>query len=660
MIEKIKGLITQLNLYRDMYYNHQTSLVSDKEYDDMFDELQRLENETGIVFSNSPTQSVGYEVKSELRKVVHNHPMLSLDKTKDLADIEKFFGEHIGFLMLKMDGLTVSLRYINGELISAETRGNGEIGEDILHNAKVFTNIPLHINCKDEVIVDGEAIIDYDTFKEINSTLPEENRYKNPRNLVSGSVRQLDSGIAASRKIKFIAWKLVKGNDRNSFISRLEWLENLGFETVDYRVGYPLTIGLLKNFVDELKESAVNHSYPIDGLVASYDDIVYGESLGLTSHHIRSQIAYKFYDEIVETPMFDVEWTMGKTGVLTPTAIFLPVEIDGTTVERASLHNVSIFENLNLYRGDTVTVFKANQIIPQISENIDKGSIREVDRIKFEIPSHCPICGGETVIKQDGVARVLHCVNDNCSGKLLGKLTHFVSKNAMNIDGLSESTLEKFINLGFLNTFIDIYKLNDHYNEIVTLDGFGKRSADKLITAIENSKHTTLDRFLYALCIPLIGRTASKTISKYFHGDYIEFRNQCMMHVDTFDFTIFDDFGIQMASSIADYIASDVRDEINELAKLMDFGKEQIQTNSCSLIVGKTFVITGSVNHYKNRNELSAYIENLGGKVAGSVSKNTDYLINNDVASTSGKNKKAKELGVPIISEEEFIKMTGD
>lgn len=655
---KIKLLVDKLNKYRDLYYNENTSKISDEEYDKLFDELKELENETGIIYSNSPTQSVGYDVKSKLKKVKHNHPMLSLDKTKSEVDLVTFFGDRIGLLMHKMDGLTISLRYLNGELISAETRGNGEIGEDILHNAKVFSNIPLHINCKDEVIIDGEAIIDYKAFTKINNTLPEDKKYKNPRNLASGSVRQLDSNIAASRNIKFIAWKLIKGYDSNSFVKRLDWLSELGFEVVCYSLLnnriYDDSISYIHNVIENLKMLAEKKDYPIDGLVASYDDIAYGESLGATGHHIRSQLAFKFYDETAETKILNVDWTMGKSGSLTPTAIFAPVELDGTIVERASLHNVNIFKSLNLYCGDTVLVYKANQIIPQILENLDKFTTNKSELARFYNPHICPCCGSPTFIRKDNDSEVLYCSNDNCRGKLLGKLTHFVSKNAMNIDGLSESTLEKFINLGYLNSFIDIYKLNEHYNEIIKLEGFGKRSADKLMVAIENSKHTTLDRFIYALCIPLIGRTASKTISKHFNGNFNEFYKNCVLF--PFNFEQLEDFGYQMALSMDNYLKNNYG-SIEMLAEYMTFEIPQITNTVNSNLAGKTFVITGSLNKFANRKDAIEKIESLGGKVSGSVSKKTDYLVNNDINFTSGKNKKAKEIGIPIITEEELINM---
>lgn len=649
---RIKELVRTLNHYRDSYYNNQKSEVSDYEYDQLFDELKKLEETTGIILSNSPTQTVGYEVKSELKKVTHNHPMLSLDKTKSVDELAKFLGNKIGILMLKLDGLTVSLRYMNGQLVSAETRGNGEIGEDILHNAKVFKNIPLHINYDGELIVDGEAIITYDAFERINANLPEGEKYKNPRNLVSGSVRQLDSKIAAERNIKFIAWKMVKGDDSNSFNKRLNILGDLGFEVTPR---YILDSKVIGEMIDCLKEAAEHNGYPIDGMVLGYDDVNYGESLGMTGHHLRSQMAFKFYDEEVETTLKDIDWTMGKTGVLTPTAIFEPVEIDGTTVERASLHNISILNEVlgvTPHVGQKITVYKANQIIPQVL-SADKKS--HYDDVLF-IPLRCPICGGSTEVKQENNSQVLMCTNDNCKGKLLGKLVHFVSKNAMNIDGLSEATLEKLIELNFVESFADIYDLrHNFYCELVDMSGFGKRSVDKLMTAIEESKNTTLDRFIYSLCIPLIGRSASKTISQYFDGSFERFYNEGCLNY--FVFENLEGFGFEMSCSMRQYLDANIK-MIKELADILTFEtpKKEIIPKNINL-VGKTFVITGSLNTFANRDVAKEQIEALGGKVSGSVSAKTSYLVNNDIGSTSGKNKKAKELGVPIITEEELINM---
>lgn len=655
-VNRIKKLVSTLNTYRDSYYNKQTSLVSDLVYDDLFDELRKLEEETGVILSNSPTQTVGYEVKSELSKVKHSHPMLSLDKTKSVDDLKKFAGDKDCILSLKMDGLTVLLTYDNGELVQAETRGNGEEGEIITHNARVFENIPLHINYKGHLEVEGEAIITYDDFEKINSQFDNpDDAYKNPRNLASGSVRQLDSNIAAQRHIKFVAWRVP--TEKESMLKGFFELFRLGFTVVPF---YTYVNGssdeeYLDAMIESLKDKAKESGFPIDGLVMSYDDIAYGDSLGKTGHHPRHSIAFKFYDEVVETVLKGIDWTMGKTGVLTPTAVFEPVELDGTIVERASVHNLSILSKLGLTVGDRITVYKANQIIPQISENLSANERHSKGTYEYiALPAYCPICDTPTAEVWTGSSNVLMCTNKNCKGKLLGQLTHFVSKNAMNIDGLSEATLEKFIELGYVESFIDIYELrNNFYNDIKNLSGFGKRSADKLMKAIQDSRHTTLDRFIYSLCIPMIGRSASKTIGKHFNGDFDRFYKECC--VQEFMFETLDDFGTAMSQSIRNYINENVF-EIGELSKYMYFETPEVASENTNL-TGLTFVITGSLNHFSNRDEAKAKIESLGGKVSGSVSAKTSYLVNNDINSTSGKNKKAKELGVKIITEEELLNL---
>lgn len=668
-ISRIKELVEMLNSYRNAYYNEQNSIISDHEYDNLFDELDALEKETKFILVNSPTQSVGYEVKSKLTKIKHSHPMLSLGKTKQISDLKEFASSQPCLLSLKMDGLTISLTYNNGELVKAETRGNGETGEDVTHNAKVFENIPLTIDYLGKLEIDGEAIITYDDFNLINEKLLPEEQYKNPRNLASGSVRQLDSEIAAKRHIRFIAWKVPYIEDiidglvdkDNSFLHRLLFIRDLGFDVVPYLSYMNGTYdeSHIEDMIESLKTQAETLGYPIDGLVMTYNDIKYGESLGMTGHHPKHSIAFKFYDEEVETQLLSIDWTMGKTGVLTPTAVFEPVEIDGTTVERASLHNVSILESLELSVGDTITVYKANQIIPQVKENIsaiERSKQAGIGQMEYVfIPATCPICGGETIIKQDNDSQVLICTNSNCKGKLLGKLSHFVSKNAMNIDGLSESTLEKFISLGYVESFIDIYELNaGFYEDIVKLEGFGKKSANKLVNAIEISRNTTLDRFIYALSIPLIGRTASKTISNYFDGDYDKFMNAWKQG---FNFEKLIDFGYNMHSSMRIY-GQEHHEMVEELATYMEFKKKEKVDSNVDLS-NQVFVITGSLNTFENRDAAKDKIESLGGKVSGSVSKNTSYLVNNDITSTSGKNKKAKELGVPIITEDDLIKMLG-
>lgn len=666
-IDRVKELVEILNHHRDTYYNEQNNSISDYEYDNLFDELSKLENETKFVLANSPTQSVGYEVKSKLTKIKHSHPMLSLGKTKLVSDLKEFASNQPCLLSLKMDGLTISLTYDNGKLIQAETRGNGEIGEDVTHNAKVFENIPVTIDYLGKLEIEGEAVITYNDFNSINEKLLPEERYKNPRNLASGSVRQLDSEIAAKRHIRFVVWKVPYIQDTfdkaDSFLHRLLYAKNLGFDIVPYLSYMNGTYDEehIDEMIESLKTQAETLGYPIDGLVMAYNNITYGQSLGTTGHHPKHSIAFKFYDEEVETQLLNIDWTMGKTGVLTPTAVFEPVEIDGTTVERASLHNVSILESLELSVGDTITVYKANQIIPQVKENIsaiERSKQVGIGQMEYVfIPATCPICGGETTIKQDNDSQVLICTNSNCKGKLLGKLSHFVSKNAMNIDGLSESTLEKFISLGYIESFIDIYELNaGFYDDIIKVEGFGKKSADKLINAIEISRNTTLDRFIYALSIPLIGRTASKTVSNYFNGDYDKFIDAWKRGFG-FNWKLLDDFGETMHYSMVTYFMDKRNmDMVEELALYMKFKKKE-KVDSDIDLSNKVFVITGSLNTFENRDAAKDKIESLGGKVSGSVSKNTSYLVNNDITSTSGKNKKAKELGVPIITEEDLIKM---
>ncbi len=652
-IKRIKELVSQLNTYRNAYYNNSESQISDYEYDNLFDELKRLEDETGVVMSNSPTQTVGYEVKSKLEKVKHSHPMLSLDKTKSVEDLKDFINKKDGLLSLKMDGLTILLTYENGELVQAETRGNGEEGELVTHNARVFENIPLHIDYKKHFEIEGEAIITYPDFEEINSKLSEDEKYKNPRNLVSGSVRQLDSNIAAQRHIKFIAWKVPNtkvvnpnfGEDADTMYFRLRFAQKLGFDVVPY---YWLERrDEVEKYVDNLRFEAEHLGYPIDGLVLAYNDITYGESLGMTGHHPKHSLAFKFYDEEVTTTLRDIEWSMGKTGSLCPVAIFDSVEIDGTEVSRASVHNWSMVQDLQLGIGDTITVYKANMIIPQIADNLTRSG-------NATFPDECPICGGLTKIVKDKDTKVVVCDNPNCKGKLLGKLTHFVSKNAANIDGLSEQTLEKLIELGWLKSFQDIYKLSEYKEEMSKLDGFGKKSVEKLLDAIEKSRSITLDRFIYALCIPLIGRSTSKDIAKLFKYDFEEFR---MCGAITW-YGQLEGFGENMNKSLHQWINCN-RTMMGMLANEFTFKKVE-EKNSGVDLSGKTFVITGSLNHYKNRDELVDLITSMGGKVSGSVSAKTNYLLNNDINSTSSKNRKAKELNVPIITEEDFIKMIGE
>jgi len=648
-VKRIKELTRQLNQYRDLYYNEAVSEISDKEYDNLFDELRQLEEETNIVMTNSPTHTVGYEVKSKLEKVKHSHPMLSLDKTKSVDDLIEFSNGRDCILSLKMDGLTILNTYNSGSLYQSETRGNGEEGEIVTHNAKTFSNLPLNIPYKNKFEIEGEAIITQSDFEKINTN----EEYKNCRNLASGSVRQLDSNITKNRHVKFIVWKIPFG--LITYSDGFKLAEKWGFEVVPY-VKYNSSTDNIKEKIEELKIIAKEKSYPIDGLVITYDNIEYGKSLGMTGHHPKHSLAYKFYDDIYPTRLLDVEFTMGKTGVLTPTAIFEPVEIDGTIVERASLHNLSVMRELGVeFIGQKINVYKANQIIPQVynAEPImpfkDPDDKEEIESIV--IPDKCPICGADTKIPRENDVEILICTNPNCKGRLLGKLSHFVSKNAINIDGLSEQTLQKFIDLGWLNSFRDIYYLSEHKEEMYKLDGFGKKSVDKLLDNIEKSRNTTLDRFIYGLCIPLIGRTASKEIAKFFNYDYEKFRTDGIVT----HYSQIDGFGDNMNQSLHDYLRENHM-KISTLADEFIFETKSESSNNADLS-NKTFVITGSLNHYKNRDELVNIIERFGGKVSSSVSTKTSYLLNNNVTSTSGKNKKAIELGIPIISEEEFDKI---
>lgn len=657
-IERIKELVEQLNHYRNAYYNNQVSEISDFEYDQLFDELSALEKETGFAMAVSPTQTVGYEVKSELVKVKHNHPMLSLDKTKDVNDVAKFLGGRTGVAMAKMDGLTCSLRYLNGELVLAETRGDGETGEDILHCAKTIKNIPLHINCKDEVVVDGEVIISYDDFEKINETLPENERYKHPRNLASGSVRQLDSKIAARRNMQFIAWKLIKGTDSNSFWDRIGFMKELGFCTVvtvlipalqDFtnkygpKEDYP---HMLDGVIDTIKNMSDELAYPIDGCVFGYNDVAYGESLGATGHHLRSQLAYKFYDELYETKLLDIEWTLGKTNTLTPTAVFETVNIDGTDVSKASLHNISIIKKLCLTNNCTVRVYKANQIIPQIDSCLQDGNST------IEIPKFCPVCGGTTAIVKDNETEVLVCTNLNCSGKLLGRLKFFVSKPAMNIDGLSEATLDFLINKGWVKSFKDVYHLAVYKDEWQRHDGFGKKSVEKILDAIEKSRNIDLANFICALSIDGIGTSASKTISNAFSGSFDAFFYALMTH---FDWSSLTDFGEVTARNIDDFGAN-FADEVYNLAQEMQFVKRESKVVSENPMKSKKFCITGSFS--QSRDLLKQKLEELGAVFVSSVSKNLDILFCGEKAGS--KLTKAQSLGVKVAYEDELMKIINE
>lgn len=653
-VKRIKDLVKQLNEYRDSYYNEARPVVSDAAYDKLFDELSELEKETGVVYANSPTQTVGYVVKSELEKVKHSHPMLSLDKTKSVDDLVKFAGEKDCILSLKMDGLTCLLTYENGELVQGETRGDGEVGELITHNARVFENIPLTIDYKGHFEIEGEAIITYDDFNKINEPLSEDKKYKNPRNLASGSVRQLDSKTAAKRHIKFIAWKVPtevpKGICSNSFLHRLMCARDFGFEIISFLTYSSSDKEHLPEMIESLKTKAHNYGYPIDGLVMTYNDIQYGESLGMTGHHPKHSIAFKFYDEEVETVLKNIEWSMGKIGSLTPVAIFDPVEIDGTMVERASLHNVSILTKLDLQIGDTIIVYKANQIIPQVKENL---SAKDRESAYIRIPSQCPVCESSTQIVKENDSEVLMCTNPHCKGKLLGRVSHFVSKKGMDISGLSEETIKKFIELGWIAEITDVYNLEQHYDRLSTMSGFGRKSVDKLRKSIENSKTVRLDKFITSLSIPGIGTSQSRELVKVFNT-WDDFRDAS---VGCYNFTQIDGFGDVLNKNIHSWF-KDMCGIADNLASLMTFEAKEKQ-NADNSLDGKSFVVTGKVFRFKNRDEVKTEIEKRGGKVTGSVTKSTYALINNDIESNSSKNKKAKELDVQIINEDQLIEMLG-
>lgn len=635
-IDRIKELTGLLNKASDSYYNTGDTIMEDHEFDTLLEELCALEQETGFVMATSPTHKVGYEVKSELQKVTHNHTMLSLAKTKDWNEFIVYFGSKDVIGMLKMDGLTCSLRYVNGELVSAETRGNGEIGEDILHNIKTVKTVPQNIPYKDELIVDGEIICTYEDFE------PFSTEYKNPRNFASGSIRLLDSNECAKRPLTFVAWNVIKGFDNeNSFLRKLVLIDELGFTVVPWT----------SSFDWDAKEFLVNKAkklgYPIDGLVGRFGDIKYGESLGATSHHSNAAYAFKFGDETYETVLRDVEWNTTRTGIIAPVAVFDEVDLDGALTTRATLHNLSIIEQLELGIGDTITVYRSNMVIPKIDDNLTRSNT-------LKIPTVCPCCGHPTEVKYTDNSKVLMCTNPDCPAKKLARFTHFVSRKCMNIDGLSERTLELLISNNLIKNFRDIYHLKEYVGKLCTLDGMGKKSVENLLNSIEKSRDVKLENFITALGIPNIGLSAAKAISKKFNGSHYDFI--LALSNDNYDFSQIDDFGEITNKSLHDWWHS--KDPMVELLPMeVNFIVED--TGSNANLDGKSFCITGSLTHYANRDALVKAIEDNGGKYVSSVSKKTDYLINNDKTSTSGKNKKAMDLNIPIISEEDFINMIG-
>jgi len=652
-VYEMKELIQTLVNASEAYYNSGKSIMTDREFDELFDRLKEMEQSTGMVMSNSPTQNVGAKVLTELNGVTHKYPMLSLDKCHSTEEIIKFAKRKDVLAMIKLDGLTIRIKYENGNLISAETRGDGEVGSDVTEHVKQFLNVPLNINHSGTYIIDGEAIITNDDFKIVNAN----NEFANSRNLASGTLSVLDTSLVSKRKLRFIGWDIIEGEGSNSLLQRLQNAEILGFNIVPHIwVSHEeLDNESIMLFINEIKKIAKIYSLPIDGVVWKFNDVAYGKSLGATGHHFRNGIAYKFEDESVESTLKDIEWQVGRTGQITPVAVFEPVEIEGTMVERASLHNLSIMYGLwghGWHSGLTVSVVKKNQIIPQIVavDYPKEGSCAK----RLDYPKICPICKAETTVEISNNTKILVCNNPSCKGRLLGILKHFVSKNAMDIDGLSESTLEKLIDENFVSDFIDIYTLKGSYNDIIKIEGFGKRSADKLIQAIEESRNTTLERLINALSIPMIGKTASKTISKFFNGDFIDFYNNGLSNPE-FDWTQLEDFGQAMDKSIKAYADKDTLEMVWQLSTFLNFATSSQQGSNN--LDGKTFVITGKLNTFDNRDAAKDMIEAHGGKVSGSVSKNTDYLVNNDILSTSGKNKKAKQLNVSIITEEELLLM---
>lgn len=634
-IDKIKELTELLNKASDSYYNTGDTIMEDREYDSLLEELRSLEQETGFVMMASPTHKVGYEVKSELQKVTHNHPMLSLAKTKDWNEFIRYFGNKDVIGMEKMDGLTCSLRYIDGELVSAETRGNGEVGEDILHNIKTVKTVPQKIPYKDELIVDGKIICTYQDFE------PFSTEYKNPRNFASGSIRLLDSNECAKRPLTFVVWNIIKGfDDENNFLRKLVLVDGLGFTVVPWT----------SSFDWDAKEFLINKAkklgYPIDGLVGRFGDIKYGESLGSTSHHSNAAYAFKFGDETYETVLRGVEWNTTRTGVIAPVAVFDEVDLDGALTTRATLHNLSIIEQLELGIGDTITVYRSNMVIPKIDDNLTRSNT-------LKIPTVCPCCDHPTEVKYTDNSKVLMCTNPDCPAKKLARFTHFVSRKCMNIDGLSSATLELLISNNLIRNFRDIYHLKEHVSKLCTIDGMGKKSVENLLNNIEKSRSVKLENFIAALGIPNIGLSAAKAISKKFNGSHYDF--VLALANDNYDFSQIDDFGEITNKSLHDWWHS--KDPMVELLPMeVNFIVEN-DTGSSSNLDGKSFCITGSLTHYANRDALVKAIEDNGGKYVSSVSKKIDYLINNDKTSISGKNKKAINLSIHIISEEDFLNM---
>lgn len=646
-IKRMKELGKKLREASRAYYQEDREIMPNVEYDALYDELSALEEETGIVLADSPTVNVGYEAVDQLPKEEHERPMLSLDKTKDREALREFVGEHPTILSWKLDGLTIVLTYENGELVKAVTRGNGIVGEVITNNARVFKNIPLKISFRGRLVLRGEAIITYYDFEKINETIGDADaKYKNPRNLCSGSVRQLNNEITAKRNVRFYAFSLVsaEGVDfQNSREVQFQWLNAQGFDVVEYR---KVTADTLDEAMDYFAEAVTKNDFPSDGLVALYDNIAYGESLGTTAKFPRNAMAFKWADEMRDTKLLEIEWSPSRTGLINPVAVFEPVELEGTTVSRASVHNISIMKELKLGIGDTIRVYKANMIIPQIAENLTGSG-------NAPVPHICPACGQETVVKKENDVECLFCVNPGCPAKKIKSFGLFTSRDAMNIDGLSEATLEKFIARGFIHDFGDIFEISRYRDEIVEMEGFGQKSYDNLIESLERAKETTLPRVIYSLGIANIGLANAKVICRYFNNDLEKIRHASLEEISEID-TI----GPVIAGNLVSYFQDEENnrrlDHLMSFLHIQDEGPKQEQ-----IFAGINFVITGSLVHFGNRSEAKELIESLGGKVTGSVTKKTNYLINNDIQSSSSKNKKARELGIPILSEEDFLNLVG-
>ena len=673
-ITRMKELHRQLLAASRAYYQESREIMSNFEYDRLYDELLKLEKETGMVLAGSPTQKVGYEVLSELPKEAHEAPMLSLDKTKEVPVLQEWLGTQKGLLSWKLDGLTIVLTYEGGELVKAVTRGNGEIGEVITNNAKVFSNVPLRIPYQGQLLLRGEAIIKYSDFARINEEIEDvDAKYKNPRNLCSGSVRQLNNEITAKRNVNFEAFMLVRavnpadtqapdaanadgvdaimddgtdhGRFHNSRKEQFEWLKTQGFDVVEYK---EVTAATLPDAVAEFAEAIQSYDIPSDGLVLLMDDIAYGDALGRTAKFPRNSIAFKWADEIRETTLREIEWSASRTGLINPVAIFDPVELEGTTVSRASVHNISIMEAMELGIGDTITVYKANMIIPQIAEHLTRSGT-------IVIPKICPVCGGETQIRQMNDVKSLYCTNPDCQAKKIKSFSLLVSRDALNIDGLSEATLEKFIAAGFIHSYADIFHLDRHREAIVSMEGFGEKSYENLMAAVKKASHTNLVRVVYGIGVAGIGLANAKMLCRSFDYDF-----ERMRHATEEELTAIDGIGAVLADAWIAYFASEKNAKlVDDL--LAELTIEKVSENTeAAVFAGMTFVITGTVEHFANRKELQAAIEARGGKATGSVTAKTTYLINNDVTSNSSKNKKAKELGIPIISEQDFLNMMGE